>query len=74
MKSEDLRYIVVTDKDPDSLSVSVSQLMVLGWKLHGELKLQPLADTSALTFARLYYMQALYREDAAPVTEGAEGE
>lgn len=58
----ELAYGILVNKDPDILSRVVSVLMRDGWKLHGELKLQTIADDSSLTFARLVYIQAMYRE------------
>jgi len=57
-----LRYLVVTSPNPDELSLAVSDLLAQGWQLHGDLKLQAMADVSSPTFARLVYIQAVWRE------------
>jgi hypothetical protein len=63
-----LRYLIVGGTDPEQVSWAVSELMNVGWELHGDLKLQPVADAAALTFSRLTYIQALKR-----TLEGEEG-
>jgi hypothetical protein len=55
------RYLIVGGTDPEQVSWAVSELMGDGWELHGDLKLQPVADAAALTFSRLTYIQALKR-------------
>lgn len=58
---DSLRYVILTEKNPDKLSLTVSELIHEGWQLHGELKLQSMADVGSLTFASLVYIQAMWR-------------
>jgi hypothetical protein len=61
MEPEELRYVILADKSPDKLSLAASALLDEGWQLHGELKLQVMADGASLTFASVIYIQAMWR-------------
>ena len=61
MADEKLRYVILTEKSPDKLSLAVGALLDEGWQLHGELKLQVMADGTSLTFASVIYIQAMWR-------------
>lgn len=53
------RYIILTHYDAEVFCRMVSRLMGEGWTLHGDLKLQVVADLTSATLARLTYVQAL---------------
>ena len=59
-----LRYVILADKDPSVLSEVVSDLIHKGWQLHGDLKLQVIAEPSSITFAQLVYIQAMWKPDS----------
>jgi hypothetical protein len=61
MEPEDLRYVILTEQSPDKLALAVSALLGEGWQLHGELKLQVMADGASLTFASVVYIQVMWR-------------
>lgn len=61
MSNEGLRYVILADKNPGELSLAVSALLDKGWRLHGELKLQVMADGASITLVGLVYIQAMWR-------------
>lgn len=58
-----LYYKILADTDPDALARRVTLYLsqLAGWKVHGDLKLQAVADPTSPTMSRLTYVQAIYR-------------